>query len=190
MPHMNGYQLARIVRAEEQLHSRTPCTIIGYTANAQPEARQHCLEAGMDDCLLKPISLSTLRQRLASIRYTETSPPPRAVPFDLEGLSSVVGDSAADRRRLLDTMRLSLQQDLHLLMQIDPAHAPQALADQAHNILSAARMLEAQSLMAACEAVRVCDGPDLLRRKRQCLARHMRRVEKALDKELSDGAQG
>lgn len=190
MPHMNGYQLARIVRAEEQLHSRTPCTIIGYTANAQPEARQHCLEAGMDDCLLKPISLSTLRQRLASIRYKETSPQPRAVPFDLEGLSSVVGDSAADRRRLLDTLRLSLQHDLHLLMQIDPTHAPQALADQAHKILSAARMLEAQSLMAACEAVQACDGPDLLRRKRQCLARHMRRVEKALDRELSDGAQG
>ncbi|MFS0826440.1 transporter substrate-binding domain-containing protein [Pseudomonas phoenicis] len=189
MPHMNGYQLARIVRAEEQLHSRTPCTIIGYTANAQPEARQHCLEAGMDDCLLKPISLSTLRQRLASIRCTETSPQPRAMPFDLEGLSSVVGDSAADRRRLLDTLRLSLQHDLHLLMQIDPALAPQALADQAHKILSAARMLEAQSLMAACEAVQACDGPDLLRRKRQCLARHMRRVEKALDRELSDGAK-
>ncbi|MDZ5601623.1 transporter substrate-binding domain-containing protein [Pseudomonas sp. RP23018S] len=184
MPHMNGYQLARIVRAEEQLYNRSPCTIIGYTANAQPEARQQCLDAGMDDCLLKPISLSTLRQRLSSIRRAGAQPSPRPRLFDLSGLCAVVGDSLSDRERLLQTLKTSLQQDLHILMQIDPDQAPQALADQAHKILSAARMLEAHPLMAACEALHTPAHPAHLRQQRQRLARHMRRVEKALEREL------
>jgi two-component system sensor histidine kinase EvgS len=34
--------------------------MLGFTANAQRKKRQRCLEAGMNDCLFKPISL-TLR---------------------------------------------------------------------------------------------------------------------------------
>jgi two-component system sensor histidine kinase EvgS len=40
MPHMNGYQLATAVRAEERQGKRPRCTILGYTANAQPEVRR------------------------------------------------------------------------------------------------------------------------------------------------------
>ncbi|AIR90118.1 transporter substrate-binding domain-containing protein [Pseudomonas cremoricolorata] len=184
MPHMSGYQLARILRAEEQLQGHRRCTILGYTANAQPEVRQQCIDAGMDDCLLKPISLSALNQRLSGISAAGQRQPGHSRPFDLSGLRAVVGDSEADRRRLLETLLSSLQHDFHELMRIDPQEAPDALADQAHKILGAARMLDARALMQACELLQQHRQVQPLRNHRQRLARHMRRVEKALRREL------
>ncbi|WP_286912951.1 MULTISPECIES: transporter substrate-binding domain-containing protein [unclassified Pseudomonas] len=181
MPHMNGYQLAAAIRAEERRSKRPPCVILGYTANAQPEVRQKCLSAGMDDCLLKPISLRTLSQRLAVIaRHGQ------AAPFDLQGLRSIVGDNPSERDRLLTALHQSLQQDLAELMSLDPDTQALELGEQAHKILSAARMLEAKGMMLACEAMGEEALPvPQLRLRRQVLARHMRRVEKALARELA-----
>lgn len=188
MPHMNGYELARIVRAEEQQLGRPRCALIGYTANAQPEVRQQCLDAGMDDCLLKPIGLQVLAQRLAgAARLTEAcgAGQSRQAPFDLAGMASIVGDSVADRDRILSTVQSSLRQDLTLLMALDPQTDGAALIAQAHRILSAARMLNARSLIKACEALEATGLPaPELKRRRQALARHMRRVEKALGRQL------
>lgn len=179
MPHMNGYQLASTVRAEERQLGQSRCTILGYTANAQPEVMRKCLDAGMDDCLLKPISLTTLSQRLAGISPRGRQPWRRKL-FDLEGLGTIVGQAPNDRQRFLAALHESLQTDLVILMSL-PAQDADAVADQAHKILSAARMLEAPELMAACEALQNTALPTpQLRLRRQALARHMRRVEKAL----------
>ncbi|MDH0647345.1 transporter substrate-binding domain-containing protein [Pseudomonas sp. GD03858] len=193
MPQMNGYELARTVRAEERLQGRPRCAMLGYTANAQPEIRQQCLDAGMDDCLLKPIGLQMLGQRLAAItglsRQCIGRNPPRH-RFDLEGLTAIVGDSVVDRNRILSTLHLSLRQDLEILMAIDPEHDANELAAHAHKILSAARMLDARMLIQACEALEAT-GLTLaeLKTRRQALARHMRRVEQALARQLDNLAE-
>ncbi|QAV21887.1 two-component system sensor histidine kinase RcsC [Proteus hauseri] len=59
MPNMNGYQLATHVR---QMGSSIP--IIGVTANAIAEEKQRCIDAGMDDCVSKPVSLIILKEAL------------------------------------------------------------------------------------------------------------------------------
>ncbi len=59
MPNMDGYRLTQRLR---QLHHHFP--VIGVTANALAESKQRCIEAGMDNCLSKPVTLSTLRQML------------------------------------------------------------------------------------------------------------------------------
>ncbi|MGE8372497.1 MAG: ATP-binding protein [Pseudomonas putida] len=188
MPHMNGYQLATAVRAEERHGKRLRCTILGYTANAQPEVRRQCLSAGMDDCLLKPISLGTVSQRLASIRPRRQQKPRRTLYY-LDGLAAVVGHDPADRQRFLQALQQSLQADLASLMALHPEHDSDAIAEQAHKVLSAARMLEAPDLMQACEALEARGLPtDQLRLRRQALARHMCRVERALAKELATDA--
>ncbi|MNO50989.1 Virulence sensor protein BvgS precursor [compost metagenome] len=189
MPHMNGYQMAAAVRAEERQHGRARCVILGYTANAQPEVRRKCLSAGMDDCLLKPISLSALSQRLAGIEPSQKQPRGRKL-YDLDGLAAIVGNDPNDHARFLATLHLSLQQDLTLLMALDPDKQPEAIADQAHKILSAARMLEAPAMMAACEALEEVNVPtSRLKVRRQALARHMRRIEKALAGQLGHPAR-
>ncbi len=54
MPELDGWAATAMIRAQEaQADSRLP--IIAMTANAMPEDRTRCLEAGMDDYLSKPI---------------------------------------------------------------------------------------------------------------------------------------
>ncbi|MFZ5937023.1 hybrid sensor histidine kinase/response regulator [Pseudomonas putida] len=184
MPHMNGYQLATTVRSEERQSGRPRCVILGYTANAQPEVRQKCLSAGMDDCLLKPISLRTLSQRLAKIaphRRQAIAP-----LFNLAGLAGIVGNNASSRARFLTAVHTSLQEDLAMLMDLDPHHQAAEIREQAHKILSAARLLEAKGMMKACKALEEeRSSAACIKLQRQVLARHMRRVEKALARELT-----
>ncbi|NIC26188.1 two-component system sensor histidine kinase RcsC [Serratia plymuthica] len=60
MPNMDGYHLTQRLR---QQHFTSP--VIGVTANALAEEKQRCMEAGMDNCLSKPVTLETLEQTLA-----------------------------------------------------------------------------------------------------------------------------
>ena len=59
MPNMDGYRLTHRLR---ELNHHFP--VIGVTANALAEGKQRCIEAGMDNCLSKPVTLDTLRQML------------------------------------------------------------------------------------------------------------------------------
>lgn len=60
MPRMDGYCLAQRLR-----QSDFSAPVIGITANALAEEKQRCIEAGMDNCLSKPVMLSVLEQTLA-----------------------------------------------------------------------------------------------------------------------------
>ncbi|KAB8312247.1 two-component system sensor histidine kinase RcsC [Erwinia endophytica] len=60
MPNMDGYRLTQRLR---QLGLTFP--VVGVTANALAEEKQRCMEAGMDNCLSKPVTLDTLQQTLA-----------------------------------------------------------------------------------------------------------------------------
>ena len=54
MPMMDGLEATRALRAHEAEHGKTPLTIIALTANALPEDKEACLEAGMNDFIAKP----------------------------------------------------------------------------------------------------------------------------------------
>jgi two-component system capsular synthesis sensor histidine kinase RcsC len=60
MPRMNGYELTAKLR-----HLDCALPIIGATANAMREEGERCLEAGMNQCLIKPFALSELYACLA-----------------------------------------------------------------------------------------------------------------------------
>jgi CheY-like chemotaxis protein len=58
MPNMDGYEATRQIRKFEEEESRIPVPIIGTTSFS---SRTACLDAGMDDYLLKPVALEQLR---------------------------------------------------------------------------------------------------------------------------------
>jgi signal transduction histidine kinase/ligand-binding sensor domain-containing protein/DNA-binding response OmpR family regulator len=71
MPGMDGYETTRGLRAAAQGQPRIP--VIGLTAHASAEARDACLEAGMDDFLSKPYMLDELSAMLT--RWTRRAGP-------------------------------------------------------------------------------------------------------------------
>lgn len=61
MPDLDGLEATRQIRAVEGPNRRVP--ILAITAGTVPGVRQACLQAGMDDFIAKPFSLSTLRRK-------------------------------------------------------------------------------------------------------------------------------
>lgn len=148
MPIMNGYELARSIREHEQREEITPCIILGFTANAQPEEKQRCRDAGMNDCLFKPISLTTLERHLAEI--TPLSP---GRIFDLDSLNTLTGGDPLLSQRLLEELLSSSRRDREELMAMLGQGTLQDLVDQAHKIKGAARIVQARTLAKQCEVL-------------------------------------
>ena len=149
MPIMNGYELSRSIREYEQREQLTPCVIVGFTANAQPEEKLRCVEAGMNDCLFKPISLTVLERQLAQI-----GPQPGNQRLDLGCLEALTDGDPNLSRRLLEELLSSSRLDRQELVTLRTRQAPpQEIIEQAHKIKGAARIVQATSLAAQCEAL-------------------------------------
>lgn len=63
MPVMDGYKAAAAIRADSRFDS---VPIIAMTAHAQSTEREHCLAAGMQDHITKPVRLESLAEKLKS----------------------------------------------------------------------------------------------------------------------------
>ncbi|MHC8352196.1 transporter substrate-binding domain-containing protein [Pseudomonas sp. RT4P38] len=148
MPIMNGYELARAIRRQEQQTQRPPCTVLGFTANAQPEEIQRCKQAGMDDCLFKPLTLTALSQWVEGIRPTVRDP-----AFSLQGLRLLTGGNPLLDQRLLAELLNSNRLDRQELLALSRSKDPQSFLDVAHKIKGAARIVQASRVIDSCEAL-------------------------------------
>ena len=63
MPVMDGFDAARAIRHREAAGEHLP--IIGMTGYVQEGERERCLEAGMDEHLAKPVSITMLESLLS-----------------------------------------------------------------------------------------------------------------------------
>lgn len=61
LPDITGYELAAQIRAWEKENAKSSVVILGLTGHAKEIAQKECLEAGMDDVYMKPITLELLQ---------------------------------------------------------------------------------------------------------------------------------
>jgi CheY-like chemotaxis protein len=64
MPEMDGYAATRGIRHWEKTQGRANVPIVALTAHAMSGDKELCLAAGMNDYLVKPLGLETLRDAL------------------------------------------------------------------------------------------------------------------------------
>jgi PAS domain S-box-containing protein len=81
MPEMDGFEATRAIRSGKNKVQNPTVPIIAMTANALPGDRGHCLAAGMDDYLAKPISRQALVRVLE--QWLPGLPPAVQGPIDL-----------------------------------------------------------------------------------------------------------
>ncbi|MBU4629263.1 transporter substrate-binding domain-containing protein [Pseudomonas sp. BF61] len=157
MPVMDGYELTQAIRDEERSSGETPCLILGLTANAQSEEKDRCLAEGMDDCLFKPISLSDLSTRLASVESGVESPVKGTSSLVVEGdinLTSLQQLNCGDQtaiRKLLGNLASSNEEDILRLIKLFGEHDLSGLSTLAHRVKGGARIIKAVVLIQCCE---------------------------------------
>lgn len=85
MPVMDGFEATRLIR---QMPTRRKLPIVALTARAMKEDEQHCLDAGMDGYLSKPIDLKALSTALT--RWAGSPPSAHAVGASVAGAAQTV----------------------------------------------------------------------------------------------------
>lgn len=167
MPVMDGYELARTVRAEEAATGASAILIVGFTANAQIGEAERCLAAGMNDCLFKPISLQSLEARLMSANRINVDPhsehyvSPSSQLIDLQALEQLTGGDANTLKSLLEPLIDSLEDDMACLLKAFTKNDLPGLSDIAHKVKSGARMIKAKHLARCCESLeQACLSPE------------------------------
>ncbi|BBP69955.1 two-component system sensor histidine kinase/response regulator [Pseudomonas sp. Seg1] len=154
MPRRNGYELAMAIREEEAASGQAPCLILGFTANAQVEEKVRCLDAGMDECLFKPIRLHDLQQALNGASHGEIAVEPieedHLTEIDLSTLEQMAGSDRSLIERLREEVLSSLHRDLLRLDDLLHERDREGLRELAHHIKGGAQMVGAARVVSAC----------------------------------------
>jgi two-component system sensor histidine kinase EvgS len=164
MPGMDGWELARRIRAAEAVRGSNRTPVVACTARALESEVAKCLQAGMDDCLVKPINLTRLQQMLEkwvalpddrasrheAIAATSVDPVPAV---DLSVLQQAWGDEPGSLREVLDMFRLVNDEDAAMLrVGVEERNlAPVGLAS--HRMLGASKLVGAHDFAAVCERI-------------------------------------
>lgn len=155
MPHMNGAETARAIRAREKLDGKR-ATIIALSGGALAEDKRRALDAGMDAFLAKPFDRGTLFQTVET--------PARASPAAASGEIAPLAETTTDLRTHLQRVTGGSEKLLRSLISSFLADAPvklsaieravarqdaDALASSAHSLKGAIAIFNAPRSVSA-----------------------------------------
>jgi CheY-like chemotaxis protein/HPt (histidine-containing phosphotransfer) domain-containing protein len=161
MPHMDGHELARRLRAAEAERGAPRTPIVAVTANAMKGEEERCLASGMDAYLVKPVSIEHLRATLerwlpiqeeSCVGYRTNQGGPAAA-IDRNVLAAWLGDDRPAIDSLLGKFR---ETAIEAGREIDLASRTgdvAKLAAVAHKLKGAAQAVGANGVGAAAAAL-------------------------------------
>ncbi len=171
MPRLDGYELARRIRAREHETGAARTPIIALSANVMQGEPNKCLAAGMDDFAAKPTTIPTLAARLARwlphLKWTSEGPEPAEplVPaiasrargpdglIDAATLDALTGGDAELAASLVQDYLEVTRADLQALCAALDARDTDDARRQAHRIKGAARMVGAHEIARLAEQI-------------------------------------
>ena len=156
MPVMDGYALARNIRAMEKRMGRKRTTVIACTANALKGEAENCFAAGMDDYLAKPVELSRLLVKLdqwlpipgvaAAADSRVAAATALEAPLDRAALAQVSGGDTQLEQQIYAQFLEANQDDVALVKKAFEARDAAMLARAAHRIKGSSRTIGANAL--------------------------------------------
>jgi CheY-like chemotaxis protein/HPt (histidine-containing phosphotransfer) domain-containing protein len=142
MPDMDGFELTRQIRAEEETREGERTPIVALTANALKGEADRCIAAGMDGYLTKPLTLDRLREEVTRWIGTKPAPDPGAVAdksdaaVDRTVVAQMFGDNPAAIAKVLGRFR---DAGAKLVKEIGSATKLDQRRELAHKLKGAAR---------------------------------------------------
>ncbi len=159
MPEMDGYEVTRKIREfEKQNPARpTPAYIIAITAHALEGDREHCLSAGMNDYLTKPLHIAHLEAALTRALRRRPGPMVSAAALDpvcIAGLKELREPGQPDP--LVELAELFNRESETCMQRVEGASAQRdanTAARAAHSLKGSASNLGAHRLASLCAAM-------------------------------------
>lgn len=162
MPNVDGYELAGAIRKAELRSGRPHIPIIACTANALDEENERCRAAGMDEVMVKPVNLITLRAMLLrwlpelngigeALRY-EPVRQDGSLPVDFSDLADIVPDKAG-QIALLRKFQLHQRNDFEQLKSRFKESDMAGMVAIAHRSKGASKTVGARVLASAYAAI-------------------------------------
>ena len=127
--------------------------IIAVTANANPEEQDKCLEAGMDDYLIKPIKIEKLSHVLGEIANAVGAEQGVADNSDAESIVQGL-KSFGEAEVIIELINLFLEDAPKKIVEAKKAvnsRDYKAIREAAHSLKGSARNLRAGGLAESCE---------------------------------------
>jgi len=162
MPEMDGYDLVRAIRLEEEGKSHIP--IIAITADALKGTAEKCLAAGMDDYLTKPIQLEDFARAISNWMPVSNSDetdrsdvaeaPERGEAVDATVLPKLLGSE--DPKTLVGFYASFISSSEETVVGVGTAFASQnamEIGRLAHKLKSSAKTVGALALSDCCLAL-------------------------------------
>ena len=155
MPGLNGYELARAIRAHEAAEGKPRTPIVALTANVMQGEPERCLAAGMDDFAGKPTTIpfltAKLRRWLPQLAWPAERPrvhlaAARDGHIDAALLEELTGGDPALTADLLRDFFESSRADLEALEAAIVARNHGEARRSAHRLKGASRVLGANAL--------------------------------------------
>ena len=143
MPILNGYDLARALRAHD-----TELPIIGITANAMREEGKRCNAAGMNAWMVKPLSMQALHAQL--LKYCKGVPIVPVVMSDQLPAPTSRMDQVQLSPRMHELFFNTMSEDVHLTHVALHSGNPITLAYQLHSMGGALSAVQAYALADSC----------------------------------------
>ena len=167
MPGMDGYELARSIRRAEAAGGDHHTPVIACTAHAMAGEAEKCMQAGMDDCLVKPIDLTRLQQKLRQWLplpqdSADAAPAYRPAPHggtqavDLALVRETWGDREETLREIFTLFQRTNDEDARTLLQAVQERDLAKAARASHRMLGSSRMVGAYDFAAVCERIHSC----------------------------------
>ncbi len=164
MPEMDGYELTKVIRADQSVSGRIP--IIALTANALKGESDKCRALGMNDYLTKPVQLEQLKAALEnwlgkpvhSVDAIEAKGQPhtstnQAAVLDVEVLKKLIGDDPEMIAEFLQDFRLSAAEINKQITNAVKNGQFEEVRAAAHKLKSSARSVGALVLGDCCAAM-------------------------------------
>jgi len=148
MPGMDGLTLTRHRR-----QANNHIAIFGLTANAQPEERLIAIEAGMDDCMFKPLRLEQLKTLLQSVSRQLPEASPLAEVLDIEMIMQMVNHDTDLLKQLLSRTKEENERDINRAKGFAESEQWAQVAKCIHRIYGAAQIIGAHQVEGLCQRV-------------------------------------
>ena len=179
MPVMDGLEASLALRAlAAQQPALKELSIVAMTAHAIKGFKERCLDAGMDDYLVKPIDPRELAAMLE--RYLKDKPAPATAPaiFDVAGLRSRTGADDEFLKQLLQTFLCDADERLEQFAAAVVVNNREQMRQIAHSLKGAAGSLCMHEMQARCKELEgalkqgaLLDASDRLHQLQEALAR-------------------